>query len=279
MSRSEPTLANPAQHFFQWAGSRGKLEWYDKTNQKRVEVRMPFEFLVLDELATMTGYSKLDASPYFANEVRNTTKEPFTVKTTKGVKQVGLYKDLADVRAKGAKYAKSVYIAHKDATGEYVVGNIKMSGSALTAWIEFGRNHVVQHGKIILKPGAKLTAPTGDYYPPVFEWVHSSSDEDSTAQKLDKGLQEYLRQYQAVQAEQASLWPNEPIDPELGKATPEQIADYERRKAAKLNNNAALDLGNGSKSRSLSQRDAEEPVTMPDIDLGNDDIDLDSIPF
>jgi len=194
MSRSNPGLTNPAKHFFKWSGSKGKLVYYDKENKQEVEVKLPFTFMVLDQLATITGFCESDASQYWSNEVRSVAKEEFTVRTSNGTKQSGLYKDLADVRSKGAKYAKSVYIAYKEG-GEYHIGNLKASGAALTAWIELSNNHVVTNGKITLTGAEEAKKGATTYFTPTFEWQNAEKDEDEAAIALDKELQVYLSQY------------------------------------------------------------------------------------
>lgn len=192
MSRSNPTPTNPARKFFTW--KNGKLAYYDKEKQQNIEMPLPFEFLVLDQLATITGFCEPDNSSYWSNEVRSVAKEEFTVRTSNGIKQAGFYKDLADVRAKGAKYAKSIYIAYRDADG-LVMGNIKASGAALTAWIELGNKCIIDNGKILLTGAEEATKGKTTYYVPIFEWIHSDSDEDEIAVELDKELQAYLSQY------------------------------------------------------------------------------------
>jgi hypothetical protein len=194
MSRSNPTPTNPAKRFYKWSGSKGKLVYYDKEKQEEVEVKLPFEFLVLDQLATITGYNEQDASNYWSNEVRSVAKEEFTVRTSKGTKQVGFYKDLADVRAKGAKYAKSVYIAHLDGD-EFVIGNLKASGAALTAWIELTNKYVLDNGKVRLVGSEEAKKGATTYFIPKFEWAPSETVEDEAAIRLDKELQLYLNQY------------------------------------------------------------------------------------
>ena len=194
MSRSNPTPTNPAKKFFKWSGSKGQLVYYDKEKQLEVEVKLPFSFLVLDQLATITGFCEQDASSYWSNEVRSIKKDELTVRTSKGTKQIGLYDDLADVRSKGAKYAKSVYIAYEEGD-ELVIGNIKASGAALTAWIELSNKHVVTNGKVVLKGSEEAKKGTTVYYTPVFEWTHSDTTEDEVAVALDRELQVYLSQY------------------------------------------------------------------------------------
>jgi hypothetical protein len=194
MSRSNPTATNPAKRFFRWSGSKGKLTWYDKENQQEVEIDFPFAFLVLDQLATITGYSDQDQSSFWSNEVRNVTKDQLTVRTSKGTKQTGLYADLTDVRSKGAKYAKSVYIAFYD-NKELVLGNLKASGTSLTAWIELCNSTNVENGKVRLISASKAKKGATEYFTPNFEAVHSSEEEDAKAIELDKELQAYLNTY------------------------------------------------------------------------------------
>ena len=197
MSRSQPDLTNPAQHFLKWSGSKGTLAWWNKDLKVEVPVKLPFKFLVLDELATITGYSDQDSSGYWSNEVRSVAREELHVKTAKGTKQVGLYKDLADVRSKGAKYAKSVYIAHK-VGDDYVIGNIKVSGAALTSWIELSGAHKVQNGKVTLTGSTEGTKGATTFKIPTFEYDHADDEENAVAIKLDRELQIYLSQYFAA---------------------------------------------------------------------------------
>src|SRR5688572_28480716 len=116
MSRSNPTPTNPAKRFFKWSGSKGKLVYYDKEKQEEVEVKLPFSFLPIDELSTITGYNKREKSGYWSNEVRNTRKEEVTVRTKGGVCYTGFYKNDQDVVQvpRDAKFAKSIYFAYQD---------------------------------------------------------------------------------------------------------------------------------------------------------------------
>lgn len=196
MSRSNPTLENPAKRFFTWKGGVGRLVWYDKEEKKEVEVKLPFSFMVLDQLATITGYDDKDESSYWSNEVRSVAKEMLTVKTSKGIKEVGLYKDLK-TRQWGAKYAKSIYIAYKEGD-EWVIGNLKASGAALTAWIEFGRRYKADNGKCAIMGSEEATKGATKYHIPVFEWTNADTSEDEIAIDLDKQLQTHLNQYLTV---------------------------------------------------------------------------------
>lgn len=265
MSRSQPALTNPATRFFDWKGGTGVLSFYDKEQQKSIPVPLPFEFLVLDELSTITGYNKAEESGYWSNEVRSTIKEDLTVRTKKGVQYIGKYKNDQGIvqMPKGASYTKSIYIAYKTKNG-YEIGNIKASGSALSAWIEFGNEHIVANGKVVMTKGAKQTSPVGDFYAPVFEYVHATPEEDAVAIDLDKELQIYLSQYLAAKPEDAPV--EEAINPDdIGKATPEQIAEFENLKAKKLKP-ADEDADSQSLYNSIAEAEStEEPIDPSEI--------------
>lgn len=121
MSRSNNTeISNPANRFFEWSGSEGKIKYYDKEKKENIYIDLPFVFLVLDVLTTIKGYSDEDESGIWANEIRNLKTEELTVRTKHGIKAKGLYEEVKNVL--GAKYSQSVYIAYKDG-GELKIGN------------------------------------------------------------------------------------------------------------------------------------------------------------
>jgi hypothetical protein len=196
MSRSQPTLTNPARRFFKWSGSTGKVVYYDKEKKEEIVVKLPFTFLVLDQLATITGFAEQDSSSYWSNEVRNIGKDELNIRTSKGTKYVGLYKSSQGLPQvpQGARYAKSIYIAYEE-DGELHLGNFKAVGAALTAWIEFGNSYVVMNGKVAITGSEEAKKGATKYFVPVFAWDHSTSEEDEKAVSLDKELQVYLSQY------------------------------------------------------------------------------------
>jgi hypothetical protein len=267
MSRSNPTLTNLAAHFFEWKGGEGKLQWYNKETEQNVPVKLPFEFMVLDELATIKGYNKAMQQGFWSNEVRNISKDTIYVRTKNGPFEAGIYNNLTQTRSKGGKYAKSIYIAHKGEGGAWMIGNIQATGSALSAWIEFSKTHAVETGKITMKRGAKAESPVGEFYPPEFSWSKITDEEDAEAVKLDKELQIYLSQYLAQpKGDEDQLELAEDFH-EVGKATPEQVAEFEKRKA--------------SHSRSAKQESEPLPTEPDEVidDIGDEPINLNDIPF
>lgn len=199
MSRSQPNTKNPAVRYFNWAGGEeggGRVTYWDKAAEERKEVDLPWSFLVLDELNAVGGYSDSDKSSFWSNEVRNMKNEAFTVRTSAGVKARGLYSNISDeIKAKGAKYAKSVYIAFKDESGELVIGNIKLMGAALTAWIEFNKKFDTNKCATFLEGGKKAKKGSNIYYTPIFDGQNVSEATEKLAQNLDKELQAYFKAY------------------------------------------------------------------------------------
>lgn len=240
MSRSSPNLTNPAAHFFEWRS--GKLVYWDKEASKQVEIKLPFHFLPLDQLHTVTGYSDLDQSGFWSNEVRS-TKDDFTVRTKKGVKYVGSYKNEQGIPQlpTGARYTKSVYIAYKEGSN-WVIGNLKLSGAALTAWIELSGRYNVESGKVSLTGSTEGKKGATTYHIPTFEYDTSTPDEDKVAIELDKDLQHYLKQYLSAPKFDDNAEPvyEDSFNTDDGKASPEQIADFEKRKAEKFEDQSLL---------------------------------------
>src|ERR1044072_790135 len=187
---TQDRATNPSKFFLKL--SSGEVKYYDKEQGENVTVPLPLEFIVLDQLGTAKGWSDADGSGIWSNEVRSSGKDPLTIKTSKGTKAVGLWKDIkSDPALSGAKFNASVYIAHKSGDG-LVISNIAFQGAALNAWIEFiqankgvmkGKNKVVLSGFSDAKKGAV------NYKVPVFEVTSITADEVEIATDLDKELQ------------------------------------------------------------------------------------------
>lgn len=200
MSLSNPQAKNPATRFMQWRGGNeggGRVTWYDKEAEEEKEVALPFSFIVLDELSTITGFSESDHSGFWSNEVRNLQRESLVVRTSAGIRARGRYSDISDeIKSKGAKYAKSVYIAFKDEQGELQIGNIKIAGAAMTAWIDFQKKFDVSKCAVFITETPKRAKKGSNYYyVPVFEGQNMSEATKQEAVKLDEELQQYLNNY------------------------------------------------------------------------------------
>lgn len=183
----------------QWRGGEeggGRVTYYDKEKKEEYAMKLPMGFTVLDELHTITGFSKKDLSGFWSNEVRDLGDE-LIVKTKAGTVARGKYGDIKDgINAKGAKYAKSVYIAFKDEEGELQIGNLKIYGAALTAWIEFQKRYDIgKVGVLITKTPKAEKNGTNDYFVPEFKPLELQKATLGAARVLDETLQSYLDTY------------------------------------------------------------------------------------
>lgn len=204
MARSNPNEGspNPAKRWFNWQGSDGNLSYYDKEEQKNIEVALPFEFILLDRLAVVKGWHDASESGITSNEVRRIQDEPFTVRAFK-MKEViarGLYSDIKDkVKSQGGKFNTNLYIAFTDDSGSLAIGSLMLHGAAMSAWFEFENNK--ENKPLLYAKGITI----GEYKEgkkggikfrvPVFEFVDLPEEMDDQAGELQKELKVYLSKY------------------------------------------------------------------------------------
>lgn len=195
MSRSNNTnTANPATRFFEWSGSTGQIKYYDKEKGENVFIELPFTFLVLDQLSTITGYSDETQSGIWSNEVKNLKLEPLTVRTKQGILGAGMYESVKNL--KGVRFTKSIYIAYYNDDKELVIGNFKATGASLSAWIEFSRGKNVFDGAVTITKAVQAKKGATKYFIPDFQTKSDVSEEtNAKANELDKQLQKYLNDY------------------------------------------------------------------------------------
>jgi hypothetical protein len=211
MSRVDDSrIENPSKRWFQWSGGTGTLSCYDKDKKENVPVELPFKFLLLDELHTISGYNDGAGKGLYSNEVKDLQKEVLNVKMDKQTIAVGLYKDIKDkVKAEGGKYTKSCYIAYYEGK-ELCIGNIKMSGSSLSggkykqgkeeiemgAWMEFSKE------KQLYKMAVEMSLNPQDckkgattYKIPQFKLIPIKEETNQIALDLTRELNSYLDVY------------------------------------------------------------------------------------
>lgn len=193
MSLSQERPTNPAKFYLKVKS--GVVSYYDKASQENIAVATPFEFIVLDQLATVKGWSDADESGYWANEVRSIGKDTVTVRTSKGMKESGIWREIkGSPNIAGAKYNASVYIAHKSTNG-LVISNLALTGAALNAWIEFTRKNRLSNNKVVISGWADAKKGAVKYQTPIFEAVAMAEAEKAEAVELDLELQDYLNEY------------------------------------------------------------------------------------
>ena len=188
--------SNPATKFFDWKSNDKCFEFYDKEAQAKVQIPLPFKFLVLDELHAIKGWNDATSSGIFSNEVKFISKEVMTVKPFKGNEIAkGLYKDIKEkVQAAGGHYVKSIYIMLEDGT----LANLQLKGSAVQEWGLFTQKTrsrlpdewvVVESTKDGKKGAVKFSMP---------EFKFDRSLSESEAEQADEcfnTLEAYLKTY------------------------------------------------------------------------------------
>jgi hypothetical protein len=203
MSRSQPTLQNPAKRFFDWSAKQGQIRYYDKDEKVNVDVKMPFRFLVLDQLSQIGGGKKIGHGKdkqfigYFSNSVRkfDISKEKFTVRSKDGIVGEGNYQEVKAIT--GAKLVSSLYIAFHDDDQQLQIGHLKLHGSAMGQWFEFSKGRNVESGIISIARGEECTDEDDRiYYLPAFSQGSNITPEtEAKAIELDRELQTYLTAY------------------------------------------------------------------------------------
>jgi DNA-binding transcriptional regulator of glucitol operon len=196
MSISNPKLKNPCSKFIEYSGDSGKFHYYDKDEEKKIPVKTPIYFVVLDELSTITGFNEKHKSGIFSNEVHSTI-EVLRVRTFKGgVSITGKYKEISDeVKAIGGKFTKSVYcmLVGKNVVPELV--NFKFKGSAFNGWLD--KKFDVYSYVVGIVDFEKATKGKTEYLVPVFKPFKLTDEILEDAKKLDVVLQKYLTEYKA----------------------------------------------------------------------------------
>jgi len=188
--------SNPATKFIDWKSNDKCFEYYDKEAQTKVQIPLPFKFLVLDELHAVKGWNDATQSGIFSNEVKYISKEVMTVKPFKGNEIAkGLYKDIKEkVQSAGGHYVKSIYIMLEDGT----LANLQLKGSSVQEWGNFTQKTrkrlpdewvVVKSAKEGKKGAVKYSMP---------EFAFDKSLSDSEVEQADEVfgiLEAYLKTY------------------------------------------------------------------------------------
>lgn len=193
MSLLDERPTNPAKYFIKVKS--GALSYYNKEDQENVEVPTPFEFIVLDQLATVKGWSDADTSGFWSNEVKSVGRDELNVRTKSGLKASGLWKDIKnDIGLAGAKYNASIYVAAKGREG-LEISNLALTGAALNAWIEFTKANDIRKNKVVLSSWEDAKKGAVNYKVPVFTAQPLSEEELKEAIKLAKELKGYHDEY------------------------------------------------------------------------------------
>lgn len=184
MSYGKPKPVNPAVKFIDCRGGEGKFAYWDKEQEKNIEVPLPIKFVVIDELSTITGFNDELQAGIYSNEVHNLKKEILSVRTFKGNKGViGRYDEIkSGIKDMGGRFAKSIYALM--ITGKEVeLVNFKVSGSFLNAWIE-AKINTDTYG-ILIDSFAEKKKGSNKYFEPIIQ-SFTPKDPEATRQIAEK---------------------------------------------------------------------------------------------
>lgn len=136
MSRHDESIGrmpNPSQFYLEWNSELSSFCYYSSDEQKRIPFELPFRFLALKFMNTITGYNEDLRKGIYSNEVSDTRMEHFRVFYRDGSTiTTGLYSYIKDeVNAVGGRFTKSIYAM----TPKGILINIKLTG---TQMINFG---------------------------------------------------------------------------------------------------------------------------------------------
>ena len=206
MSFSNPKLQNPCSKFIEFKGDSGTFQFYDKEQEKNIQLSTPCFIIVLDQLSTIRGFSDDYQTGIYSNEVHSLLNEILKVKSFKGgISIIGLYNEVKhEIKAAGGKFAKSVYCMMFDPEGNRELVNFQLSGAAFSAWLDFkfdAQQHVVE----ITADTIREKKGSINYYKPIFKRWSIKKDLIPYAVELDKKLQAYLKQRKEEIQEQQTV--------------------------------------------------------------------------
>ena len=181
------SIPNPSQKWIKF--KKGKFVYWDKEKEAEIEIPRPFTFVVLDQLATITGWHDPSESGIVSNEVHSTQFEELTVRTYKGESLAkGLYGEIKDnIKASGGRYTTSIYALLND---ELV--NFKFAGASLSEWISNKpKSHFIKIEKVKSEKKGDV-----EYFVPILGAGEETEEMLACAKAVDaEVLQPYLDQY------------------------------------------------------------------------------------
>lgn len=218
MSRHDETIGrmpNPSQFFLEWNTTENTLCYYSKEETKNTPFPLPFRFLALKFMNSITGYNKGLKQGIYSNEVQDTRLEHFRVNLRDGsILASGLYADIKDeVNKAGGKFTRSIYAI----TPKGVIVNIQLKGSQTQSFSsieKFGNRwrdewiQVSSFEKKIYKTDEKDV----EYTVPVFSFGGSlTPDDEAKATKAYSLIRDYFNSKPAQSTGPHNARPSQPV--------------------------------------------------------------------
>jgi hypothetical protein len=203
MSRSNPNesvSSHICTRWLEWGGATGVLTHYDKAVKENVPTALPFTFILLDILGTVTGWHDPSGSGIVSNEVKmvDVAKSPLSVRAFKGHGDIanGTWGRIKDkVKASGGKFTVNLYMGYRDGDA-LKIGCVQFSGAALNAWVDFkDANQKDIYSKAITITGSKDGQKGAvKFKMPTFALRDITAETNEEAVALDQALQKFLKE-------------------------------------------------------------------------------------
>lgn len=248
-------LVNPAKYFIKWGGKTGVFSYYDKATQSDIELPMPLTFIPVYKCATVKGYHQKKKTSYWANEVKDVSKEQFVIKSKATgpnakieTELVGFHKDIKEhYEARNIKWVESLYVGIKNDKGVLELANIQITKASLGSWLEFVKKNDPFKCAVKVTGFKEEEEGAVEYKSPVYTAIKISEKTDAEAAVLQKQIMDYLKVYFAKNA----------------SATPEQPkAATEASKQPETTSASTTTTGGGRKTETIE----EAEIILPNLD-------------
>jgi hypothetical protein len=212
MSFSNQKLSNPCEKFIEF--KNGKFQYWDKEKEKNIELKLPFYFIILDQLSTIKGFNDENQCGIYSNEIHSVADEILNVRTFKGkINIIGLYNEIkGEIKSIGGRYCKSIYALMFDKSGKAELVNFQLTGAAFSSFVD--AKIKVNKYSIGVEGTEEKTKGTTIYQQPIFKKYKLPENHIETAIEVDKQLQEYFNQYKQEQKESV-IEKEEKTEPEI----------------------------------------------------------------
>lgn len=189
---------NPAEKFIEWKSDHQKFAYWNKEKEANVFIELPFKFLALKQLHTVTGYNPKFGSGIYSNEVEYLSTQELTVKYFKDKELIakGLWNDIkSEVDNHKGGYALSLYVMLEDGT----IACLKLKGASVGQWYEFTKKSKsrLYDEWINVKGYGEGQQGNVQYTFPIYEYDQSLNDEqgalaDTAFDTLEGHLNKYF---------------------------------------------------------------------------------------
>jgi len=138
MARSDAykqSIPSPVKAYLSWSSNDKCFTYYDKESQSNKKVTVPLQFIHCEEFASIRGFHDKSQSSIWSNEIKDTRKEEFFVRSFKSQGNLvsGIYQNIkAEIQSLGGHYNLSLY-----AVIDGKLLNLSFKGAVLQAWSNF----------------------------------------------------------------------------------------------------------------------------------------------